>query len=89
MCVCVSLRSVTYLSPALGWKIRENLFVSSRSLSGKFDMVMMLAVVHHLLVGSQIPLKHIADLCKRLTSRGLLMNGCLQPIRSSGKSPRS
>ena len=33
----------------------------------------MLAVLHHLLVGSQIPLDRIAALCRNLTTRSLIV----------------
>jgi SAM-dependent methyltransferase len=67
--LCVDVARPT---PAVGWLNRENASFLDRC-RGNFDMVMMLAVVHHLLVGSQIPLSHIAALCGDLTTRGLII----------------
>ena len=38
-----------------------------------FDLVLMLAVIHHLLLMDQIPLERIAALAARLTRRYLLI----------------
>jgi hypothetical protein len=59
-------------TPAAGWRNREHLSLLSR-LTGKFDMVMMLAVIHHLLLREQLPLAHIAELCASLTQRWLIL----------------
>jgi SAM-dependent methyltransferase len=58
-------------TPAVGWENRESSALLSR-LEG-FEMVMMLAVVHHLLLLEQIPLRAILLLCHRLTNRWLLL----------------
>jgi 2-polyprenyl-3-methyl-5-hydroxy-6-metoxy-1,4-benzoquinol methylase len=67
--LCVDL---AYPSPALGWENGETLSFLKRS-EGHFDTVMMLAVIHHLLLGSQIPMAHIAALCSRITRRNLII----------------
>ncbi len=59
-------------TPAAGWRNREQLSLLDR-LTGKFDLVLMLAVIHHLILREQLPLGHIADLCASLTSRWLLL----------------
>jgi SAM-dependent methyltransferase len=59
-------------TPAAGWRNREQLSLLER-LSGKFDMVLMLAVIHHLILREQLPLEHIADLCASLTRRWLVL----------------
>lgn len=59
-------------TPAAGWRNREQLSLLDR-LAGKFDMVLMLAVIHHLILREQIPLGHIADLCASLTRRWLTL----------------
>ncbi len=59
-------------TPAAGWKNLEHLSLLDR-LSGRFDMVLMLAVVHHLILREQLPLAHIAELCALLTRRWLLL----------------
>jgi SAM-dependent methyltransferase len=67
--LCVDLARPT---PAVGWENQESESFLTRC-SGRFDMVMMLAVLHHLLVGSQIPLDRIVALCSTLTSRSLIV----------------
>jgi SAM-dependent methyltransferase len=59
-------------TPAAGWRNREQLSLLDR-LVGKFDLVLMLAVIHHLILREQLPLAHIGDLCASLTSRWLVL----------------
>jgi 2-polyprenyl-3-methyl-5-hydroxy-6-metoxy-1,4-benzoquinol methylase len=59
-------------TPAAGWRNGEQLSLLDR-LSGQFDLVLMLAVIHHLILREQVPLGHIADLCSSLTSQWLLV----------------
>jgi 2-polyprenyl-3-methyl-5-hydroxy-6-metoxy-1,4-benzoquinol methylase len=59
-------------TPAVGWRNREQLSLLDR-LTGKFDMVLMLAVIHHLILREQLPLAHIGDLCATLTRRWLVL----------------
>lgn len=67
--LCLDLAQPT---PAVGWENREYASFLDRC-SGRFDTVMMLAVIHHLLLASQIPLDRIADLCARLTTQHLII----------------
>jgi SAM-dependent methyltransferase len=67
--LCVDLAQPT---PAVGWQYQESRSFLSRC-SRQFDTVMMLAVLHHLLVSSQIPLDRIAALCHELTTRSLIV----------------
>ncbi|WP_213807810.1 class I SAM-dependent methyltransferase [Granulicella sp. dw_53] len=67
--LCIDL---AFPTPAIGWENREYPSFLSRC-DGKFDTVMMLAVLHHLLLSSQIPLDHIARLCNRLTTDCLIV----------------
>jgi SAM-dependent methyltransferase len=67
--LCVDL---AFPTPAIGWENREYSSFLSRC-AGKFDTVMVLAVLHHLLLSSQIPLDHIATLCHHLTTDYLIM----------------
>jgi SAM-dependent methyltransferase len=53
-------------TPSVGWENAESLSLMDRAC-GKFDMVLLLAVIHHIIVGEQIPLLRIASLCQRLT----------------------
>jgi SAM-dependent methyltransferase len=55
-------------TPAVGWENRESSALLSR-LEGQFDLVMLLAVIHHLLLLEQIPLRAIVELCSRLSKR--------------------
>ncbi len=59
-------------TPAAGWRNREHLSLLDR-LTGRFDFVLMLAVIHHLILREQVPLAHIAGLCASLTRRWLLL----------------
>jgi len=59
-------------SPAAGWKNCEQLSLLER-LMGRFDMVLLLAVIHHLILREQVPLSHIAELCAGLTRRWLVV----------------
>lgn len=59
-------------TPAAGWKNREQLSLLDR-LAGRFDLVLLLAVIHHLILREQVPLAHIAGLCAELTQRWLLV----------------
>lgn len=58
-------------TPAVGWENRESSALLSR-LEG-FETVMMLAVIHHLLLLEQIPLRAILLLSHRLTRRWLVV----------------
>lgn len=53
-------------SPAIGWHNEECPSFIERA-TGKFDAIMMLAVIHHLLVSERIPLDKIIDLVAEIT----------------------
>lgn len=59
-------------SPALGWENSESMSFLDRA-EQRFDIVMMLAVIHHLLLMDQIPMEQIAALAARLSGRYLLL----------------
>jgi SAM-dependent methyltransferase len=59
-------------SPAVGWENAEASALLDR-LEGRSDLVLMLAVIHHLLLMEQIPLPGILELCHRLTRRRLVI----------------
>jgi 2-polyprenyl-3-methyl-5-hydroxy-6-metoxy-1,4-benzoquinol methylase len=67
--LCVDL---AYPTPSVGWENSEAASFLSRCY-GHFDTVMMLAVIHHLLLHSQIPMDRIAALCSRLTTENLIL----------------
>jgi 2-polyprenyl-3-methyl-5-hydroxy-6-metoxy-1,4-benzoquinol methylase len=58
-------------SPAIGWKNRERRSFLERAC--RFDCVMALAVVHHLLITNRIPLDEIVDLIARLSARHVVL----------------
>jgi SAM-dependent methyltransferase len=66
------LANIARPTPAAGWLNREHSSLLER-LTGKFDMVLMLALIHHLILREQLPLAHIGDLCASLTRRWLLL----------------
>ena len=59
-------------TPAVGWENAESLALLPR-LEGQFDLVLMLAVIHHLILMEQIPIPAILALCHRLTRRHLVI----------------
>jgi len=59
-------------SPAVGWRNRECPSFLDRA-RGKFDLVLMLAILHHLLVSERIPVLEILDLARELTTDWLLI----------------
>jgi len=59
-------------TPAAGWENSESTSLLAR-LEDQFDLVLMLAVIHHLLLMEQIPLDAILALLQRLTRRYLLL----------------
>ncbi len=59
-------------TPAVGWLNSESTALLPR-LEAQFDLVLMLAVIHHLLLMEQVPLPDILALCHRLTRRHLVV----------------
>jgi hypothetical protein len=59
-------------TPAVGWENSESISLLAR-LEAQFDLVMMLAVIHHLILMEQIPLPAIIDLCVNLTRQHLVI----------------
>jgi SAM-dependent methyltransferase len=59
-------------TPAAGWRNAESSALLPR-LEGHADLVLLLAVLHHLLLMEQIPLPQILALLHRLTRRHLLL----------------
>jgi len=59
-------------TPAFGWRNEECPSFLDRS-RGRFDAVLMLAVLHHMMVMEQIPLPAILELAAELTSRNLII----------------
>ena len=72
LAVTALVANIARPTPAAGWRNREHLSLLDR-LTGKFDLVLMLAVIHHLILREQLPLKHIAELSASLTRRWLLV----------------
>jgi SAM-dependent methyltransferase len=59
-------------TPSAGWQNSESLALLPR-LERRFDLVLMLAVIHHLILMEQIPIPAILSLCHRLTTRYLIV----------------
>jgi SAM-dependent methyltransferase len=59
-------------SPAIGWENRESTTLIQR-LEDQSELVLMLAVIHHLILMEQIPLRGIMELAHRLTWRYLVV----------------
>jgi hypothetical protein len=59
-------------TPAVGWRNAESLALLDRS-RGRFDCVMMLGLVHHLLLSEQIPLEEITALLRELTTSWVIV----------------
>jgi SAM-dependent methyltransferase len=71
-------------TPAAGWRNKEHLSLLDRLQdrlgdglndrhNGGFDLVLMLAVIHHLILREQVPLKLVGELCASLTRRWLVV----------------
>jgi len=59
-------------TPSVGWLNRECSSFLDRA-RGSFDMVLMLAVLHHLLVSERIPLHQVMELAAGMTTDGLVI----------------
>jgi hypothetical protein len=59
-------------SPALGWRNRECASFMDRA-RGSFDVVLMLAVLHHFLVTERVPLDDVLSLTAELTTSYVLL----------------
>ncbi|HTW77940.1 MAG TPA: class I SAM-dependent methyltransferase [Terracidiphilus sp.] len=70
--VTAMVANIARPTPAAGWRNREQLSLLDR-LRGRFDLVLMLAVIHHLILREQAPLTHIAGLAAELTRRWLVI----------------
>ena len=70
--ITVLVANIARPTPAAGWRNREHFSLLDR-LTGEFDLVLMLAVIHHLILRDQLPLTHIASLCASITRRWLLL----------------
>ncbi|MCX6626807.1 MAG: methyltransferase domain-containing protein [Candidatus Solibacter sp.] len=64
--------NVTRPSPGTGWRNLECASFLDRA-RGKFDAVLMLAVIHHMLVTERVPLADIIDLAAELTTNLLVI----------------
>lgn len=67
--LCVNLAQPT---PAMGWRNQECRSFLDRA-AGRFDMVLMLAVIHHLLVTERVPLPEILALLAGLTTHAAII----------------
>ncbi len=63
---------ITRPSPGTGWRNEENPSFLDR-VYGKFDFVLMLAVIHHMMVSERIPLEEIVRLVSKITANSLII----------------
>ena len=61
------IQNLAWPSPATGWDNAENPSFLDRA-AGRFDAVLMLALLHHLMAGENLPLGHILDMVATLTT---------------------
>jgi hypothetical protein len=59
-------------SPAIGWRNRECESFLDRA-RGNFDLVLMLAVAHHLLVTERVPLEELFSLMEEISREYILI----------------
>ena len=59
-------------TPAVGWRNREYADLSARARQ-KFDCVLMLGILHHLLVSEQIPLPEILEQLTQISKRWAIL----------------
>ncbi len=59
-------------TPSVGWRNEESKSFLDRA-EGQFDMILLLAVVHHLLVTERVPLNEIFKQLDRLTSHAAIV----------------
>jgi SAM-dependent methyltransferase len=59
-------------TPAIGWRNRESPSFLDRA-TGQFEMVIMLAVIHHMLVTERVPLEEILALASELSTDFVLI----------------
>jgi SAM-dependent methyltransferase len=64
--------NLTRPSPGTGWRNQECASFLDRA-RGKFDAVLMLAVIHHMLVTERVPLADIIELAAELTTNLLII----------------
>ena len=64
--------NLTRPTPGTGWRNREWPSFLDRA-RGSFDMVFMLAVIHHMLVTERVPLNDIIDLAAEITTDSLII----------------
>jgi SAM-dependent methyltransferase len=70
--IAALVANIAWPTPSAGWRNREHLSLLDR-LTGNFDLVLMLAVIHHLILREQLPLAHIGELAASLTRRWLVV----------------
>ncbi|HLA10423.1 MAG TPA: class I SAM-dependent methyltransferase [Pyrinomonadaceae bacterium] len=63
---------LTRPTPSIGWRNKECAGFLDRA-RGTFDLVLMLAVIHHMLVTERIPLMEIVELAAELTTKMLII----------------
>jgi SAM-dependent methyltransferase len=62
---------LTSPTPAVGWMNAERASFLDRC-SGKTDLVLALALIHHLVIGNNVPLRSVVELLARVGSRAVV-----------------
>jgi SAM-dependent methyltransferase len=60
-------------APALGWNNSESFAFLDRAVQARFEMVMVLALMHHLCLVERVPLVEVTRLLARLAARWLVV----------------
>lgn len=68
----VMIADVARPTPAVGWRYGESSSLLSRAI-GKFDCILVLGILHHMLLAEQVPLAEIAEHLAELTREWIVI----------------
>jgi SAM-dependent methyltransferase len=76
------VQNIAEPSPGTGWENGETLPFLQR-IEGRFDLVLMLAVIHHLILTNGIPIEKVLELAAKITCRYAIIEyvGAEDPMR--------
>lgn len=70
--ICTLVMDFSHPSAGLGWSNSETMSFIDRA-RGHFDMVLLLAVVHHLAISDGVPFSEIFKVCAEMVVRGIVV----------------
>lgn len=70
--ICPLVMNIANPTPSVGWRNNENRSFIDRA-QGRFDCVLMLALLHHLTVTERVPTPMVLDLAADLTKRNVVI----------------